>query len=179
MVITLIKSPAPVRLSLRYANGMVVSHNARALSYDEKSLRLLSSQQFEKGTTLSVLAPFFEGIATCWVIGIARSQEQPGYFELVLEFAKEPTLVAAPASAPRTQRNQPHQNEMREAIERLTTGLYRLPSPRFSQVLLELPSDLRSLALTASAAAVIFLLQEKGLVDLGRLVREARKGVKR
>jgi hypothetical protein len=158
---------------------MVISHNARALSCDEKSLRVLSSQQFEKGTTLSVLAPFFEGIATCWVIGIARSQEQAGYFELVLEFAKKPAIVAVPASAPRAQRNQPHQNEMREAIERLTTGLYRLPSPRFSHVFRELPSELRSLALTASAAAVIFLLQEKGLVDLNRLVREARKGVKR
>ncbi|MBF8305381.1 MAG: hypothetical protein HW398_569, partial [Acidobacteria bacterium] len=56
---------------------MVISHNERALSYDEKSLRVLSSREFEKGTTLSVLAPFFEGIATCWVFGIARSREQP------------------------------------------------------------------------------------------------------
>jgi len=178
-VTTLIKSLEPVRLSLRYANGMVISHNARALSYDEKSLRVLSSQQFEKGTTLSVLAPFFEGITTCWVFGIARSREQPGYYELVLEFAKKPAIAAAPSSAQRAQPNPTQRNEMREAIENLTTGLYRLPAPRFSQVLRELPSELRSLALTASAAAVIFLLQEKGLVDLNRLVREARKGVKR
>jgi len=174
----LIKSQAPVRLALRYANGVVISHNARALSYDEKSLRVLSSQQFDMGTTLSVLAPFFEGIATCWVIGVVRSPEQPGYYELALEFAKKPVMLAVSAPAPRAQRSQLYQNEMAEAIELLTTGLYRLPPPRFSQVLRELPSELRSLALTASAAAVIFLLREKGLVDLNRLVRESRKARK-
>jgi hypothetical protein len=158
---------------------MVISHNARALSYDEKSLRVLSSQQFDMGTTLSVLAPFLEGIATCWVIGVVRSQEQPGYYELALEFARKPAVVAVSAPAPRAQRTQSYQSEMGEAIEQLTTGLYRLPPPRFSQVLRELPSELRSLALTASAATVIFLLREKGLVDLNRLVREARKARKR
>lgn len=154
---------------------MVVSHNARALSYDEKSLRVLSSQPFEKGTTLSVLAPFFEGTATCWVFGISKSQEQPGNFELVLEFAKKPALVAASPAAPQRQANSPEQIEMREAIELLTVGLYRLPAPRFSQVLREIPAELRSPALIAAAAAVIFLLQEKGLVDLSRLVGAARE----
>ena len=172
------KSPVPVRLSLRYANGMVISHNTRALGYDEKLLRVLSSQPFEKGTTLSVLAPFFEGIATCWVFGIARSKEQPGYYELVLEFARKPEAVVVPAPAARTQPSAPQRSEMKEAVERLTAGLYRLPTPRFSQALREIPSEQRSLALIAAAAAVIFLLQEKGLVDLGRLVREARKAVK-
>ena len=173
------KSPVPVRLSLRYPNGMVISHNARALSYDEKSLRVLSSHQFEKGTTLSVLAPFFEGIATCWVFGIARSKEQPGYYELVLEFAKKLAVVAVPAPASRTQPTPPQRNEMKETVERLTAGLYRLPAPPFSQALREIPSEQRSLALVAGAAAVISLLQEKGLVDLSRLVREARKAVNR
>jgi hypothetical protein len=171
-------------MSIRYSNGLVLTHAARALSYDENSLRVLSSQPFEKGTTLTVLAPFFEGIATCWVFGVANSQEQPDLYEMILQFAKKPILVS-PSAPPSTRRKLPRQAEraaMQESIERLITGLYRLPPPPFSQVLRELPPESRSAALVASAAAVIFLLQGKGLVNTGRLiqhVREATQGATR
>ena len=170
-------------MSVRYSNGLVLTHNARALSYDENSLRVLSSQPFEKGTTLTVLAPFLEGIATCWVFGVANSQEQPGLFEMVLQFAKKPVLVSPSVSqSPAARRKQPRQAEraaMQESIERLITGLYRLPPPPFSEVLRELPKESRSAALVAAAAAVIFLLQGKGLVNTGRLIQHVREAMKK
>ena len=178
MVTTLSKTPVPVRLSLRYSNGIVLSHNARALSYDEASLRVLSSHPLEQGATLSVLAPFFDGITTCWVFGISRSPEQPGYFELDLQFAKKPILVSQSPVARRKQPRQAERVAAQGAIERLITGLYRLPPPPFSQVLRELPPESRSAALVASAAAVIFLLHEKGIVNLGRLVQNVREATK-
>ena len=67
---------------------------------------------------------------------------------------------------------------MQEPIERLITGLYRLPAPPFSQVIRELPPESRSAALVASAAAVIFLLQEKRIVNLDRLVQTVREAAK-
>ena len=178
MVTTLEKSPVPVRLSVRYSNGIVLTHNVRALSYDENSLRVLSSQPFEKGATLSVLAPFFEGITTCWVFGIAGCKERPGYFELELQFVKKPILVSQSPAVRRKSPRRAEQVAAQEAIERLITGLYRLPSPPFSQVLRELPPESRSTALVASAAAVIFLLQRKGLVNLGRLVQNVQEAAK-
>ena len=178
MVTTLAKTPVPVRLSLRYSNGLTVTHNARALSYDENSLRVLSSQPFEQGATLSVLVPFFDGITTCWVVGIVGSKDQPGYFELDLQFVKKPILVSQSPAARRKQPRRAEHAAARETIEQLITGLYRLPPPPFSQAIRELPPESRSPALVASAAAVIFLLHEKGLVNLGRLVQNVREAAK-
>lgn len=181
MLTSLAKTPVPVRLSLRYSNGIVLTHNVRALSYDENALRVLSSQPFEQGATLTVLAPFFDGIATCWVFGISKSQEQPGYFEIDLQFAKKPVLVSQAPQSPAARRKQPRPAQRvaaQEAIEHLITGLYRLPSPPFSQVIRELPPTSRSAALVASAAAVIFLLQGKGIVNLDRLVQNVREAAK-
>ena len=184
MMTTLAKSPVPVRLSLRYSNGMVVSHNTRALSYDENSLRVLSNCGFEKGTTLTVLAPFFEGITTGWVFGIARSQEQPGYYELVLQLAKKqlakkPVFAPATAAVQPKQPNLPPSDAMQEATEKLIAGLYRLPLPRFSRVLEEIPTELRPASLVISVTAVIFLLQTKGHVNLSRLVQDVREATKK
>jgi hypothetical protein len=176
------KSPTPVRLSLRYSNGVVESHNVRAIGYDENTLRVVSSREFEKGSTLTVLAPFLEGISTCWVFGCARSQELPGSFELVLQFAKRPVFAtASPTPLPHQQKQRAparHDAMMQEATELLINGLYRLPPPRFSQVLHEIPAELRSAALVSAAAAVVFLLQQKGLVNLGRLIGDVQKGVR-
>ena len=179
MVTTLAKSPVPVRLSLRYSNGMVVSHNTRALSYDENSLRVLSNCGFEKGTTLTVLAPFFEGITTGWVFGIARSQEQPGYYELVLQLDKKPVSAPATAAVQPKQPNLPPSDAMQEATEKLIAGLYRVPPPRFSRVLEEIPPELRPASLVISVTAVIFLLQTKGHVNLSRLVQDVREATKK
>jgi len=180
MAATISKSPTPVRLSLRYSNGVVVSHNARALACDENSLRLLSSQEFEKGSTLTVLAPFLDGIATCWVFGCVRSRELPGCFELVLHFAKKPAFAAVSALArpqEQKQRTSLRDEALQDATELLINGLYRLPPPQFSQVLHEIPPELRSPALVSAAAAVIFLLQQKGSVNLVRLIGDVRKAV--
>jgi hypothetical protein len=178
MAPTLLKSPVTVRLSLRYSNGVVESHNARALTYDESSLRVLSSREFEKGTTLSVFAPFLDGIATCWVFGITRSDELPGHFELFLQFAKKPGLVTVSPLAAQKQRSAPRSDLLQEATELLINGLYRLPPPRFSRVLQEIAPDLRPAALVSAAAAVIFLLQQKGLANLARLIGEVQEAAR-
>jgi hypothetical protein len=178
MVTPLAKTPVPVRLSLRYSNGIVLTHNARALRYDEDSLRVLSNQPFEQGAALSVLAPFFDGITTCWVFGISKSPEQPGYFELDLQFAKKPIFVSQSPVARRKLPRHADRVAAQEAIDRLITGLYRLPPPPFSQVIRELLSELHPTALAASGAAVIFLLHEKGIVNLGRLVHDVREATK-
>ena len=168
-------SPVPIRLSLRYPNGLVLSRVARALSCDDKTLRVLSSERYEAGTTLTVVAPFLQGISTCWVLGISRNQEQPGYFEIVLGFVKKPVAVAAPASARRKQPSQEERNAIAEAVEMLTAGLYRLPAPKISRVLKEIPAEMRGLSLMAAAAAVIHLLREKGLVKVSLLFRNVRE----
>ena len=68
--------PVPIRLSCRYSNGAVVSYGARALAYNDSSLQVLSSENFEKGIRLNILAPFLEGIASCRVAATARSRGQ-------------------------------------------------------------------------------------------------------
>jgi hypothetical protein len=79
----------PVRLSCRYSNGTVVSYAARAVSYDDSSLRVLSAENFEKGVTLNVLAPFMDGLISCKVCSTSRIPEQLAYFELELKVLKK------------------------------------------------------------------------------------------
>ena len=178
MVSTLAKSPVPVRLSLRYSNGCVRSHSVRAVNYDRNSLRVLSPEQFEKGTTLSVLAPFFDGITTCWVFGISKSRQQPGLFEMDLQFAKKPVLVPQLPAKRHKQPRLAERDAMREPVELLMKSLHRLPPAPFSEVIHELSPESRSTALVATAAAVIFLLEGKGLVNRDRLVQHVREACK-
>ena len=49
-------APVPISLSIRHPSGWVASYGARALAYDDSSLRVLSSEDFEKGTQLRVRA---------------------------------------------------------------------------------------------------------------------------
>ena len=175
-------APVAIRLAVRYANGNVISYGARALAYDEKSLHILSSEDFEKGTTLKVLAPFLKGIATCRVAWTARRQSQ--YFEIVLRFAGKPGKVsslirsrpeadtgeqAAPQRPTQERATQIVRDEVAEAAERFADRLERTPSRRFSQVLAETPSALRSQFLLVAASATVLFLQEKGLLDSPRV----------
>ena len=171
-------APVPIRLSCRYSNGTVVSYAARALAYDDSSLRVLSSENFEKGVPLSVLAPFLGGISSCRVLATSRSQEQPAYFELDLNILKKPAPVPQPKkdSAVQDPRCLIPEDVVLAARE-LAARLEQSDSLRFSQVLqLFLPAQ-RLALLGVSSAAVALLLQEKGLLDLRRLVETLnRKG---
>lgn len=169
--------PVPIRLSCRYSNGAVVSYGARALAYNDSSLQVLSSENFEKGIRLNILAPFLEGIASCRVAATARSREQPAYFELDLRFLKKP-VPAAPAKKVTVEaagRLLPEEAAL--AAQELAARLERSDTPRFAEVLREISSSQRPLFLAVSAAAVVLLLQDKGALDLRHLMEKVREGV--
>ena len=89
-------APVPISLSIRHSSGRVASYGARALAYDDSSLRVLSSEDFEKGTQLNVRAPFLEGVVSCLVSAVSRKRVQPGYFELDLRFLRKPPTEVQP-----------------------------------------------------------------------------------
>ncbi|HEY7679797.1 MAG TPA: hypothetical protein VIC04_04705 [Terriglobia bacterium] len=196
--------PVPIRLAYRYPNGCMVSYAARAVNYDGASLRAVVNEGFEEGVALSVMAPFLEGLTTGLVAGAARSIDQPGYYEITLRFengngsalavpsqpleerpkseqvpaasAEEPREVERPAARKPPARAVPEAIAL--AAEELANGLYRLPVPRFSQVMQWTPPKSRPLGLLVAVAAAIHLLEEKGLVNtthLFRTVKGARK----
>ena len=87
-------APVVIRMTCRYSNGIIVTYGGHALAYDSSSLRVLSGDNFEKGISLRVIAPFLDGIAACRVASSSRSQEQPGRFEVELRFLKKPVPAA-------------------------------------------------------------------------------------
>ncbi len=86
-------APAPISLSIRHSSGRVTSYGARALAYDDSSLRVLCSEDFEKGTQLNVRAPFLEGVVSCLVSAVSRKRE---HFELDLRFLGKPATGVEP-----------------------------------------------------------------------------------
>ncbi len=89
-------APIPIRLRCGCSNGAVVSYLARALAFDDSSMRILSSENFEKGVQLDVMAPFLEATVSCRVPETSRSQAQPAYFELDLRLLRKSPPVAQP-----------------------------------------------------------------------------------
>ena len=84
---------APVRLICRYSNGVVKSFLARGVSRKDELLRVLTSEQFEPGIELTVMAPFLSAAQSCRVMGIQRGHE-PGYSLLELRLlGSAPALV--------------------------------------------------------------------------------------
>ena len=195
--------PVPIRLAYRYPNGSVVSYAARAVSYDGAYLRLIVNEGFEEGISLAVMAPFLEGLTTGRVSAASRSKNQPGYYEVVLRFGKGNGSVLAGASERQEQaeglqepvgpgqldraektlgRKQPARivpEAIAQAAEELASALYRLPAPRFSQALQWIPAKSRPLALLTAVAAMVHLLEEKGLVNSTHLFRTVKGAHKR
>ena len=164
-------APVPIRMSCRYSNGMIVSYGARALAYDDSSLRVLSSEDFDRGIRLNIFAPFLEGITSCRVTASSRNREQPAYFELELSFLKKPLPAAraeAKTAVEQTRRAIPR--EVAFAAEQMAAALELAADKRISQVWRQFPASRRPLFLTVCAAAVLLLLQEKGLLDMQNLL---------
>ena len=172
--------PVPIRLSCRYSNGTVVSCVARALAYDDSFLRVLSSEGFDKGIQLSVVAPFLDGIVTCRVSATSRSRDEAAYFELKLRFLKKPTPptrleVGSAAgemrlSVPEEEKRPPVPEAVGLVARELAGRLEQGGALRYSQLLeMHLPAQRPNL-LAISAAAVAMLLQEKSLLDVRHLV---------
>jgi hypothetical protein len=175
----------------------MVSYAARAVSYDGVYLRLIVNEGFEEGMSLAVMAPFLGGLTTALVSAASRSKNQPGYYEIVLRFGKGNGSALAGASERQEQaeslqepagpgqpagRKQPAKvvpEAIAQAAEELASALYRLPVPRFSQALQWTPAKSRPLALLAAVAAVVHLLEEKGLVNSTHLFRTVKGAHKR
>ena len=191
------KGPVPVRLAYRYPNGSMVSYAARAVSYDGMSLRVVVNEGFQEGVSLTVMAPFLEGLTAGRVSRASRSKDQPGYYEIILRVGKGNGSVLTGASEEVFQgtagagqldgvepagRKQPARvvpEAIAQAAEELSSALYRLPIPRFSQALQWTPVKSRPLALLAAVAAAVHLLEEKGLVNTTYLFRTVKGAVRR
>jgi hypothetical protein len=165
--------PAPVMisLSLRYPNGVVNRSAAQALSYNDSSLRVLTTEEFEKGNLLKVLAPFLKGIVSCRVSSTVRSREQPGFFELELRFLKKPV----PAARPKKDRAVGaarlfSRAKVVLAAEELAGRLERGEALRFSQVLQEIGAPRRPFCEAVSAVAIMLLLQDRAALDLRQVL---------
>jgi hypothetical protein len=158
-------APVPIRLTCRYSNGVVVSYGARALAYNESSLRVLSSENFEQGIHLNVIAPFLEGVASCRVTATCRSRKQPPYFELDLKLVKKPVLTTRlQADQQAEQHKKGIPEEVVLAAQNLALALEKGAGRSFSQVLEDAPS--RPLALLLAVAGVLLVLQGKSLLDV-------------
>ena len=170
-------APVPIRLSCRYSNGAVVSYGARALAYDDSSMQVLSSENFEPGIRLNILAPFLKGIVSCRVVAAARSREQPAYFELDLRILKKPPpAVPQKKELPVEAVSRLLPEEAAVAARELAGRLERGGTLRFAEVIQEIPSSQRPVYLAVAAAAVVLLLQDKGTLDLRHLMEQAGAG---
>ncbi|MBI4442484.1 MAG: hypothetical protein HY649_03810 [Acidobacteria bacterium] len=169
-------TPVPIRLSCRYSNGAVVSYGARALAYDDSSLQVLSSENFEQGIRLNILAPFLQGIVSCRVVAASRSREQPAYFELNLRILKKPPPAAPQKKLPVEAVSRLLPEEAALAARELAGRLERGDTLRWAHIIEEIPASQRPVYLTVTAAAVALLLQDKGTLDLRHLMEQAGAG---
>lgn len=173
-------APVPIRMSCRYSNGLTVSYGARALAYDDSSLRVLSSEDFARGITLNIFAPFWEGITACRVAASARNRKQPAYFELELSLLKKPLPAARAKKKPAVEQTRKAiPQKVAFAAEQMAAALELAADKGISQVWRQLPPSRRPLFLTVSAAAVLLLLQEKGLLDVQNLLAGAKERLSR
>ncbi|HWP83594.1 MAG TPA: hypothetical protein VNN17_00250 [Terriglobia bacterium] len=179
--------PVPIRLAYRYPNGCLLTYSARAIAYDARSIQVLTNEEFEPGLTVSVLAPFLEGLTTARVQSVVKSRKNPGYCEMVLllgEVRKAASAaeidkgdgrmggagsLAGAESGDRSARPLPEL--VAEAAEKLAYELRKLPPRGMAHVLAEIPPDLRSLSLVVAIAATLRLLEEKKHLVARQLLR--------
>jgi hypothetical protein len=187
-----------IRLAQRYPNGSMVSYSARAIAHDEISVCVLVTEEFETGTQLSVMAPFLDGLMTARVFSVTRSRTQPGHFEVFLQIGERSASTVLPTANRQNRvsgkRKSGSENGSKgrrevaaqpdaskpatlvpelalEAASKLADELGKLPARRLSEVLDEIPAEVRSMALLVAVAAAIHLLQQKGHVEARRLIR--------
>lgn len=177
MAETTCPSPTPIRLTCRYSNGIVVSYVARMISYDDKSLRVLSSESFDRGIRLNVLTPIFNGIMLCRVNAVSRSS-QTGYFELDLRLLPKAEPAPQPAIVSMATSGGVLGAQLATVLSDFASRLEQHPGRTCSLVLRENPPENRFLILPMLAAAVALLLQEKEMLDLRHLAGNLEKSGK-
>ena len=168
-------APAPVLLSVRYSNGIVLNQRARALIYDESKLLVLSQEDIEVKTLVTVMTPFLENIVPCRVSSSSRNPEWQGYFELELVFLQRPRPTSRSKKAKAAFRPEKVPTAFPEEIalcaQQLAARLQQGSALPFGCVLREVPPEMRPLFATVGAIVVAKLLHDKMTVDLGRVIQ--------
>lgn len=168
-------APVPIRLTCQYSNGITLSYYARALTCNEKSLRVLTTQRFERNIKLNVLAPFLSSVAPCCVSSSKRSKTQAWLFELDLEFLSEVIWGRGEMNAEAEESDSSAEldgfGDLSVAASELATHLERSVTGKFSEAWRQLPAAQRPAHLVACVPAVQLLLQEKGKLDLRASLR--------
>ena len=179
MAETTFPSPVPIRLTCRYSNGIIVSYVARAISYDDKSVRILSSESFERGIRLNVLAPFLNSITPCRVDAVSRSRQESAYFELNLRLIPKAENAPQPANASTGSLDSLLVNvRIATALAKFANRLEEHSGRTCWLALRDTPPEERPLIMPMLAAAVAILLQEKQRVDLRHLTGSLEKSGK-
>jgi hypothetical protein len=170
---------APVRilLSVRYANGIVITYGARALSFDDLSVRILSSEELESGIQVSISAPFLEGLVPCWVASISRNEEYPGSYEQELKFYEKvvPLAMRKRGRAADDASYLLSPEDVIAAAQELASLLESGEIFPFSRVVQGSPPKRRLLYCAVSAVALMLLLQDKAIVDLKRVMEAVNR----
>jgi hypothetical protein len=189
--------PVPIRLAYRYPNGSMISYSARATAHDDSTLRVMVNEAFEPGISLAVMAPFLRGLTNARVTSVIRSKKQPGYYEVILALAAEANSAAGlssegPGNSVMNERQpglpEPSSKrwslarvpeELADVAKQLGDMLEVVPPRRISEVMEGIAPELRGTATVIAAAAVLHLLEQKGVVPAWQLVRGARKRMKK
>ncbi len=172
-------APVSIRILCKYSNGITRRCYARAVACGTTSLSVLSSEAFEEGVRLHVLAPFLASMASYRVAKSTRSKRYPSLFELQLIFLHEQILdlVRNEEITGKTISGDPDDDlknmvvaaaNLADRIEQ-SGGIGLLPARQ------ELPRFQRRLQLVAYIAATLLLLQEKVNFDIRHFLRFARE----
>lgn len=162
----------PVRLVIRYSNGIMQSGVARCIAMKGHVLRVLTRDQYETGSKLTAMAAFLPGTTLAIVGRVARGQEAGTW---IVDLTLRPTV------APSADLKKPIQEASPEALRGAAAGLAaRLDVagwiPYKTAAFEGVGSAERGLRLAATELAVYALLEEKGYASKNALVNRVRKG---
>lgn len=148
-----------VRLTCRSAGGQVTSYSGRVLELRGKAMSVLLGERIEPGISLTGTCSLLPGPTIMRLTNIGPSEAEPGSFvaELSLLLAPKTTGREAPADVARS--------AAAAAARRLSQAL---PGATLAQAFRggeQLPEQLQ-----AVAAAVLHLLERRGLVNLDALL---------
>lgn len=133
-----------------------MSYVARALGFDGKTLRVLSKDSFERGVSLTVMASMLPKPVPMRVTSVTRSADQPGYFIVELH----------PVVPVKFTIGQTTLGPLEMAAAVLAARLSAAgPGITVEQALAMLDPGERGPCIKAAAAAVLLLLQSKGVLD--------------
>ncbi len=165
-------APVPVRMTCRFSNGIMLSYYARVITTSKSSIHLMSANPFEHGVQLNLVAPFLNGIVSCRVYRVRRSEIDRSLFDLELRVVKELGMEKddearlSPLSL----------EQLTETTGQLADQLEKSMETPFRKIIRNLPESERHPFLMASITAVSALMQEKGYLDLQHALLAVQEG---